>query len=158
MLSVLAVRQSDPVIHIYAFFFSYYLLSQEIGYGSLCYTIGPHCFSILNEPSLAFHLCHPCTKFVKLIISFNLFFFYFIFLNILFIYLFMLLPRHGKVPGQGSNLSHRSDHIRSLTGSVARELPLLLSFFFLTHFSKILRSKHEIKYATKCTNTEGRKM
>ena len=34
--------------YIYTFFFSHYLLSQEIGYASLCYTAGPPCLSILN--------------------------------------------------------------------------------------------------------------
>ena len=44
-----AVHQNDSVIHIYilSFFYilSHYGLSQEIGYSSLCYTVGP-CLSI----------------------------------------------------------------------------------------------------------------
>ena len=37
--------------YIYTFFFYvifHHDLSQEIGYHSLCYTVGPSCFSILN--------------------------------------------------------------------------------------------------------------
>ena len=37
-------------IHIHSFscIFFYHCLSQETGYSSLCYRVGPHCLSILN--------------------------------------------------------------------------------------------------------------
>ena len=47
-----ALGQSDSVIHTFAFFFYilfHYGLSQEIGYSSPCYTVGPCCLSILNR-------------------------------------------------------------------------------------------------------------
>ena len=53
-----AVQHSDSVIHTHIcthtrthtyilFHFFRYGLSQDIEYGSLCYAVGPHCFSIL---------------------------------------------------------------------------------------------------------------
>ena len=40
---------SDVPSHTYFFhIISHHVLSQEIGYNSLCYTAGPHCLSILN--------------------------------------------------------------------------------------------------------------
>ena len=53
VVSISAVQKlTQPCIYIYTFFFSYYLpscsLSQEIGYVSLCCTLGPQCLSILN--------------------------------------------------------------------------------------------------------------
>ena len=50
IVSISAVQQSDPVIHRYTFLFSSsqsHVLAQEIGYISLCCTIGPS-LSILN--------------------------------------------------------------------------------------------------------------
>ena len=50
-MPISAVQQSDEVIHIHTFFsyiLFHYVLSQEIGYSSLCYTVGPCCLSILN--------------------------------------------------------------------------------------------------------------
>ena len=45
-----ALEQSDSVIHTFVFFYIlfHYGLSQEIGYSSPCYTVGP-CLSILNR-------------------------------------------------------------------------------------------------------------
>ena len=44
-----AVQQSDSVIHTYILFhiLFHYGFSQAIEYNSLCYTVGPCCFSIL---------------------------------------------------------------------------------------------------------------
>ena len=45
------VQQNDSVIHTCTFFFNILLqhgLSQETGYSSLCYTVGPYRLSILN--------------------------------------------------------------------------------------------------------------
>ena len=53
-MSNYAVQQSDPVIYIYLYiyYFShiilYHGLSQETGYSCLCYTVVPHCLSILS--------------------------------------------------------------------------------------------------------------
>lgn len=41
------VTQSHVYIHFYTYFFSHGL-SQDIGYSSLCFAIGPHCLSTLN--------------------------------------------------------------------------------------------------------------
>ena len=57
--SISAVQQSVPVIlYIYIYIYTHthsfpptilhHVLSQEIGYGSLCYTVGPKCLLILN--------------------------------------------------------------------------------------------------------------
>ena len=46
-MSVPAVQQSYPVgpIYIYFHIIVHYVLSQETGYNSLCYTSGAHCLS-----------------------------------------------------------------------------------------------------------------
>ena len=47
---VSGVQQSDSVIHKYIYYFSDsfpYRLLRDIEYSSLCYTVGPRCFSIL---------------------------------------------------------------------------------------------------------------
>ena len=46
-MSVPAVQQSYPVgpIYIYFHIIVHYVLSQETGYNSLCYTLGAHCLS-----------------------------------------------------------------------------------------------------------------
>ena len=60
------VIQSYMYIHSFSCIIFHCVLSQEIGYSSLCYTVGPHCLSILNvivciyqpqtpSPSLFFH-------------------------------------------------------------------------------------------------------
>ena len=53
VVSISAVQHSDPAIHIYIYIlFSHiifqYGLSQETGYSSLFYIVGPLCLSILN--------------------------------------------------------------------------------------------------------------
>ena len=52
VLSISAVQQSDPFIHLYTFFFFHIILhhvpSQVIRYNSLCYTAGPCCLSTPN--------------------------------------------------------------------------------------------------------------
>ena len=42
------VTQSHIYVHSFHITF-HHCLSQEIGWSSLCYTVGPHCLSILNE-------------------------------------------------------------------------------------------------------------
>ena len=51
VMPISAVQQSDSVTDIYTFFLKYSFplwFTQEIGYSSLCYTVGPCCLSILN--------------------------------------------------------------------------------------------------------------
>ena len=57
MVPISAVQQSDSVMHIYVcvcvcvcvYKYSFpHALSQEIGYSSLCYRVGPCCLSILS--------------------------------------------------------------------------------------------------------------
>ena len=51
VVPISAIQQSDSVLHIYTFFLNilfHYGLSQETGYSSLCYTVGPCHSSILN--------------------------------------------------------------------------------------------------------------
>ena len=46
-----AVQQSNPIIPIYTFFshiILHHVLSQDIGYSSLCFPVGLHFLSILN--------------------------------------------------------------------------------------------------------------
>ena len=57
MLLISAVQKSDSVIHIdiyvyiyiYTLFFIFFsiMVSQDIEYSSLCYTVGPYCLFIL---------------------------------------------------------------------------------------------------------------
>ena len=46
------VTQSYIYIHSFCHTVFHYVLSQEIGYSSLCYTVGPHCLSISKCNSL----------------------------------------------------------------------------------------------------------
>ena len=52
--SIYAVQEwpshSYTYIYMHTFFHTifHHVLTQEIGYSSLCYTVGPHCLSILN--------------------------------------------------------------------------------------------------------------
>ena len=63
VLSISAVQQSDPVVHIYTFFsliiILYHILSQVIGYNSLCCTAGPHRLSCVpvSIPGLETSAC-----------------------------------------------------------------------------------------------------
>ena len=50
VVPISAVKQSDPVIHMYILLLIYSSIMfyhQEFGYNSLCYAVGPHCLSIL---------------------------------------------------------------------------------------------------------------
>ena len=54
VVPISAVRQSDSILLIRSFFkiLFHYGLSQEVGYSSLCDTVGPCCLSILNVSEL----------------------------------------------------------------------------------------------------------
>ena len=51
-MPISTIRQSDSVVHIYIHSFLNTLfqhgLSQEIGFSSLCCTVGPYCLPVLN--------------------------------------------------------------------------------------------------------------
>ena len=48
MLCQFPLYRKGTVIRLYTFFIFHYDLFQEIGYSSLCCTVGPYCLSILN--------------------------------------------------------------------------------------------------------------
>ena len=60
---------SDPVLYLsictHSFFHTtfHHVVSQEIGYSSLCYTAGPHCLPILND---TLHLLTPNSPSISL--------------------------------------------------------------------------------------------
>ena len=56
VVPVSAIQQTDPVLHIYTFFFNilfHHGLSQETGYSSLCYTVGTCFLDILSFLSIS---------------------------------------------------------------------------------------------------------
>ena len=70
VLSISAVQHSDPVIHVYTFFFSCYLPScsvlRTIGYSSLCCIVGPHCLIlVMIWDSLGFFFLYTIMPFVN---------------------------------------------------------------------------------------------
>ena len=56
VVPISAIQQTDSVLHIYTFFFNtlfHHGLSQEIGYSSLCYTVGTCFLDILSFLSIS---------------------------------------------------------------------------------------------------------
>jgi len=57
-------KVTQSYIHSFSHAIFYHVLPPELGYGSLCYTVEPHCLSILNvvastNPKLPVHLIPP---------------------------------------------------------------------------------------------------
>ena len=126
-MPISAVQQNDSVICIYTFLFYiifHHGLSQEIGYSALCYTVGPHCLSILNVKFSSTNsklLIHPTHSLLSLgnhksvlhvfesvsvlLIRFICATFYLLFIYLFSSFVFLgLHPQHMEIPGLGVKL------------------------------------------------------